>query len=103
MCIRDQEQTILDGVVERREESHLLKNIIEKPVSQFFVNAGIYVLDPSVLGLLAKEVFCDMPNLLMTCLEQDYRVGTYPIKEYWLDIGRHQDLERAHQDFEKVF
>jgi dTDP-glucose pyrophosphorylase len=103
MCIREQEHTILYGVVERREESHLLKNIIEKPVSQFFVNAGIYVLDPSVLGLLAKEVFCDMPNLLMTCLEQDYRVGTYPIKEYWLDIGRHQDLERAHQDFEKVF
>ncbi|MES2218871.1 MAG: nucleotidyltransferase family protein [Pseudomonadota bacterium] len=103
MCIREQEHTILYGVVERREESHLLKNIIEKPVSQFFVNAGIYVLDPKVLTLLAKDTFCDMPNLLMTCLEHAYRVATFPIKEYWLDIGHHQDLQRAHDDYEKVF
>jgi dTDP-glucose pyrophosphorylase len=102
MCIREQEHTILYGVVERREESHLLKNIIEKPVSQFFVNAGIYVLDPKVLALLAKDTYCDMPNLLMTCLDHTFRVATFPIKEYWLDIGHHQDLQRAQDDFEKA-
>jgi dTDP-glucose pyrophosphorylase len=102
MCIREQEHTILYGVVERREESHLLKNIIEKPVSQFFVNAGIYVLDPKVVALLAKDTFCDMPNLLMTCLDHAFRVATFPIKEYWLDIGHHQDLQRAQDDYEKA-
>lgn len=103
MCIREQEHTILYGVVERREESHLLKNIIEKPVSQFFVNAGIYILDPKVLALLEKDIYCDMPNLLMTCLDHSFKVGTFPVKEYWLDIGHHQDLQRAHEDYEKVF
>jgi dTDP-glucose pyrophosphorylase len=103
MCIREQEHTILYGVVERREESHLLKNIIEKPVRQFFVNAGIYVLDPKVLALIETDTFCDMPNLLMTCLEHAHNVATFPIKEYWLDIGHHQDLQRAHDEYEKVF
>lgn len=103
MCIRAQEQAILYGVVERNENSHLLKNIIEKPVSQFFVNAGIYILDPKILSLLQPDTYCDMPDLLITALNHHFNVGTFPIKEYWLDIGHHQDLERAHEDYEKVF
>jgi dTDP-glucose pyrophosphorylase len=103
MCIREQEQAILYGVVERDTNTHLLKNIVEKPVRQFFVNAGIYILEPGILALLEADTFCDMPDLLMKCLNSNYNVATYPIKEYWLDIGQHQDLERAHGDYEKVF
>jgi dTDP-glucose pyrophosphorylase len=102
MCIREQEHTMLYGVVER-DETNFLRNIIEKPVRQFFVNAGIYILTPAVLKLLESDTFCDMPDLLMRCLEKEYKVATFPIKEYWLDIGQHQDLQRAHADYEEVF
>jgi NDP-sugar pyrophosphorylase family protein len=53
--------------------------------------------------MLEPDTFCDMPDLLMKCLNSTYKVATYPIKEYWLDIGQHQDLEQAHGDYEKVF
>jgi NDP-sugar pyrophosphorylase family protein len=103
MCIREQEQAILYGVVERDDETTMLKNIVEKPVRQFFVNAGIYILEPAILQLLKPDTFCDMPDLLMQSLENNFKVATYPINDYWLDIGQHTDLERAHGDYEKVF
>jgi NDP-sugar pyrophosphorylase family protein len=53
--------------------------------------------------MLAHNTFCDMPDLLTACVQQGYKVATFPIREYWLDIGRHEDLERAHLDYKKVF
>jgi dTDP-glucose pyrophosphorylase len=103
VCIREQEQVMLYGVVDRDPETHHLKNIIEKPISKFFVNAGIYVLGPSILALLQADTFCDMPDLLMSCVDNNYKVATFPLKEYWLDIGHHQDLQKAHEEYEKVF
>jgi dTDP-glucose pyrophosphorylase len=102
MCIREQEHVMLYGVVERDVETQFLTNIVEKPVRQFFVNAGIYILTPKVFKLVEHDTFCDMPDLLMSCLECSYKVATFPIKEYWLDIGQHQDLQKAHLDFEAV-
>ena len=103
MCIREHEQAIPYGVVHRDDETHHLLNIIEKPVRQFHVNTGIYILNPAIIRLLIPNTFCDMPDLLMTCVKHGYKVATFPLKEYWLDIGRHEDLERAHHDYEKVF
>jgi NDP-sugar pyrophosphorylase family protein len=103
MCIREQEHVMLYGVVERDVETQFLTKIVEKPVRQFFVNAGIYILTPQVLKLVEAETFCDMPDLLTTCLECQFKVATFPIKEYWLDIGQHQDLQRAHADYEGAF
>jgi dTDP-glucose pyrophosphorylase len=103
MCIREQEHVMLYGVVERDVETQFLTKIVEKPVRQYFVNAGIYILTPAVLKLVEPDTFCDMPDLLTTCLECQFKVATFPIKEYWLDIGQHQDLQRAHADYEGAF
>lgn len=103
MCIRKHEQIVPYGVVQRDETTHFLINIVEKPIRHFFVNAGIYILEPTILKMLTPNAFCDMPDLLTTCIEHNYRVATFPIREYWLDIGRHEDLEKAHKDYEEVF
>jgi NDP-sugar pyrophosphorylase family protein len=103
LCIREHEQTVPFGVVQRDEHTQHLINIVEKPVKQFFVSAGIYILEPHLLSMLKSNVYCDMPDLLTSCVKQDYRVATFPIREYWLDIGRHEDLQRADSDYEKVF
>jgi dTDP-glucose pyrophosphorylase len=103
MCIREHEQTIPFGVVQRDNETHHLLNIIEKPSRQFYVNAGIYILNPHLLQILTPNTFCDMPDLLTLCVKQGYKIATFPIREYWLDIGRHEDLEKAHLEYEKVF
>lgn len=67
----------------------------EKPVSYSYINASVYVLEPSVLDLLTKSVSCDMPTLFEMIWEKAERVVAYPIHESWLDIGRPDDFRVA--------
>lgn len=82
------------GVVEVKD--HHIVNFSEKPSFDFFVNAGIYIIDPSLLDSLPRDKFFDMPSLFESVPVE--RRAAFPIHEYWLDIGRHDDLERAMQE-----
>ncbi|MBM3349481.1 MAG: CBS domain-containing protein [Betaproteobacteria bacterium] len=70
----------------------------EKPVSRTYVNAGIYVLNPSALDLLAPDEPCDMPALFARLRKQGKRTVAYAMYEQWVDIGRPEDLDRARND-----
>ena len=67
----------------------------EKPVHRSHINAGVYVLEPEVLGFLEKDVHCDMPTLFERLQAKEKRTAAYPIHEPWLDVGRQEDLNRA--------
>ena len=71
----------------------------EKPVQSFFVNAGIYVLDPDLIGLIPGDKNYDMTELLEATIALGKDVTAFPIHEYWLDVGRMDDLDRAKLDF----
>lgn len=77
--------------------------ISEKPVHQFFVNAGVYVLNPECLGQIPKGRMFDMPSLFQLLVDQGRKPATYLISEYWIDIGHKQDYEAAKGDFPHVF
>lgn len=77
--------------------------ISEKPVHQFFVNAGVYVLDPSCLDLIPKGRYFDMTTLFQALVDKGPKPATYLISEYWIDIGHKQDFEAAKGDFPHVF
>lgn len=77
--------------------------IEEKPEFTYFVNAGIYILSPIVLKLVSKRRKLDMPQLLMSCIQQNHRVGSFPVHEYWIDIGRPKDLAQAKTEFRHYF
>lgn len=68
----------------------------EKPIAKSQVNAGIYVLEPAALALLAPGEACDMPTLFGRLQEQARRTIVYPMHEPWLDVGRPGDYELAH-------
>ena len=76
----------------------LMQKIIEKPTQSFLVNAGIYVLSPDVFEYLPDAAFFDMTDLLQHIASQDMKISVFPIREYWLDIGRHDQLEKARAD-----
>lgn len=101
MCVRKYDYQIPYGVIET--ENHRLLSIKEKPVQQSFVNAGIYVLDPEVLKYVPDDTFYDMPELFNKLLEQNKSVSAFPIREYWLDIGRMDDYEKANGEYNEVF
>jgi dTDP-glucose pyrophosphorylase len=70
----------------------------EKPRKEFPVNAGIYILDPSVVDAIPSGQYFDATDLIRLLLERDRTVAAYPIREYWLDVGRQRDLEKANRD-----
>ncbi|GFO66059.1 nucleotidyltransferase family protein [Geomonas paludis] len=101
MCVREYDFQVPYGVV--TVDNHRILNIEEKPVQRFFVNAGIYVLEPEALDLIPKDTFFDMPTLFEKVVSQQKETAVFPIREYWLDIGRMDDFQRAEGEFGKVF
>lgn len=101
MCVREYDFQIPYGVV--TVNNHRILTIEEKPVHRFFVNAGIYVLEPGALDLIPKDTFFDMPTLFEKLVAQQQETAVFPVREYWLDIGRMDDFERAEGEFGKVF
>jgi len=73
--------------------------IEEKPSMTWFVNAGIYLLSPTALEFAPRNgTRMDMPDLINTLIRNARRVVSFPIREYWLDIGQLDDYERAQKD-----
>jgi len=101
MCVREMEYQIPYGVV--RTSDHRLVSIEEKPVNHYFVNAGIYVLNPEIFPLIPVDTYYDMPTLFDQLLEKGYEVGVFPVREYWLDIGRMSDYEKANREYMEEF
>lgn len=97
MCIREYDFQVPYGVV--TVDNHVVVGIDEKPVQRFFVNAGIYILDPGTLDHIPANTYFDMPSLFEKLLQSKHEVAAFPIREYWLDVGRIDDLERAAAEF----
>lgn len=70
----------------------------EKPTYNFFVNAGIYLVQPTALALIPQERRFDMTDLIQALVDKDQVVSCFPIVEYWLDIGQTTDYEQAQKD-----
>lgn len=100
MCVREYDFQVPYGVV--RVDKHRIAAIEEKPTHRFFVNAGIYVLEPQTLEHIPHNTYFDMPTLFERLIEQQQETTVFPVREYWLDVGRMDDFERAQMDFHKV-
>ena len=101
MCVREYDFQVPYGVIKTKDDK--IESISEKPIHKFFVNAGIYLLSPEVLEFIPNNTFYDMPTLFEELIEKDYNVLSFPIHEYWLDIGRVVDYERANNEYANVF
>lgn len=69
----------------------------EKPIVRNHINAGVYVLEPAALGVLATDSYCDMPTLFERLQDKMHRTVAYPMHELWLDVGRPDDLLAANK------
>jgi dTDP-glucose pyrophosphorylase len=101
MCVREYDLQVPYGVV--KIDKHRITSIEEKPVQHFFVNGGIYVLEPDALDLIASNTYFDMPTLFQALIDDQQETAVFPIREYWLDIGHLADYDRANGDYMSVF
>lgn len=101
MCVREYDFQVPYGVVNM--EGNAILSIEEKPLHKFFVSAGIYMLDPEVIRYIPKNQFYDMPTLFETLIKKEQKAISFPIREYWLDIGQMDEYERANSEYDGVF
>ena len=97
VVVRDDEFQVPYGVVATAGEEVIA--IEEKPVKKVRVNAGIYVLNPSIVALIEQNQHLDMPQLVEMVIGRQQRVVAFPLHEYWIDIGRSEQLSRAEHDW----
>ena len=83
------------GVVEC--EGHIVRRLREKPSMGFFINAGIYLLEPTAYRFIPNAQRFDMTDLIQRLLDAGRPVVSFPVREYWLDIGRHADYAQAQE------
>jgi len=101
MTVREHVMTVPYGVT--NIEGVELKGITEKPMVKQFINAGIYVLNPQCLDYVEKDEYLDMPQLIEKALTDQKRVCSFPIYEYWRDIGHFDELDMAKEEYDTHF
>ena len=83
-------------------ETRVVTGFEEKPELPYIVSMGVYVLQPEALEYIEANQRLDLPDLVQRLLEANVQVGAYVYDGYWLDIGRHEDYEKAILEFEQV-
>jgi dTDP-glucose pyrophosphorylase len=101
MCVQDYDFKVPYGVV--NVENTKILSIKEKPTQKYFVNAGIYMLSPDCLKYIPQNQFYDMPTLFEKLISENENVISFPLREYWLDIGHIDEYEKANEEFDDVF
>lgn len=101
MCVREYDFQVPYGVVNISNSKII--SIEEKPTHKFFVSAGIYMLSPEVLDYIPENQFYDMPTLFEKIISEGKNAISFPLREYWLDIGRIEEYKKANEEYDEVF
>lgn len=79
-----------------------IKSFKEKPTYTYYSNGGIYLMKKEVLKYIPKNAHFNTTDLMESLLEKGYKVTSYPLSGYWLDIGKHEDFEKAQIDIKQI-
>jgi dTDP-glucose pyrophosphorylase len=101
MCVKQYSYQIPYGVVEADGDN--FKVLIEKPSTYYSVNSGIYVASPEVLDNVPTNIKITMPEIFDILVSKKVEVKIFPIHEYWLDIGRPDEFERAQTEIDWAY
>lgn len=74
----------------------------EKPTYTYYSNGGIYLIKRELLNLIPEGNFFDATDFMETLINKNYKVHSYPLRGYWLDIGKHQDYKKAQEDIKHI-
>jgi len=96
VAVKQYEFRVPYGVIE--SDGVWIKGISEKPVLRQFINAGIYLLSPSVRSVIPNGQYYEIPDLVEKLIEQGRPVVCFPVREYWLDIGKADHYDQAKSD-----
>ena len=61
------------------------------------------VFDFVITNLMPKDEFYDMPTLFDKLIQMNENTISFPIREYWIDIGRMDEYEKANKEYHEMF
>jgi dTDP-glucose pyrophosphorylase len=73
-------------------------SFIEKPNYTYYSSAGIYFLNKELQNYIPRNEFYNATDLMQNLISKGKKLSHYPILNYWLDIGKHQDFMKAQED-----
>jgi dTDP-glucose pyrophosphorylase len=79
-----------------------VKNFKEKPTYTYYSNGGIYLLKKTALKYIPKDTYFNATDLMEKLIQEGKKVVSYPLSGYWLDIGKHEDFEKAQIDIKHI-
>lgn len=80
------------------KEGGLISGMEEKPRLSYFINTGMYIVDPDMINLIPEDTFFHMTDLVDKAMEEGYQVGMYPISEdTFLDMGEFEEMKRMEE------
>jgi len=77
-----------------------IQGVKEKPTYNYYANAGIYLIKKKLLDLIPDGVFYNATDFIDVLIAKHHKVIRYPLTGYWIDIGKHEDYQKA-QDLVK--
>tara|TARA_B100000795_G_C22802735_1_gene442828 strand:+ start:2111 stop:3160 length:1050 start_codon:yes stop_codon:yes gene_type:complete len=90
------------AIFETNSTNRHIKSFSEKPTYTHYANTGIYMMKKSVLKNLPKNEFFNATDLMNAVINEKGKLIHFPITGYWLDIGKHKDLEKAQRDISHI-
>jgi dTDP-glucose pyrophosphorylase len=74
----------------------------EKPTYTYYSNGGIYLMKRAVLEYIPKNTHFNATDLMEKLIAEKKKVVSYPFIGYWLDVGKHEDFEKAQIDINTI-
>lgn len=74
----------------------------EKPTYTYYSNGGIYLIKKELLKSIPKDTFYNSTDLMQELIKTNRKLVSYPIRQYWLDIGKPEDFEKAQEDIKHL-
>src|SRR5690606_2114402 len=83
-------------------EQNKIKSFKEKPTYTYYSNGGIYIIKRNALKLIPKGEFYNATDLMKKLISNGQKVNSFPLTNYWLDIGKHEDYAKAQEDIKHL-
>lgn len=96
--IREEEHKTRFGVLDLEGDD--IKGIREKPIFNFNISAGIYIVNPKLLYLIPNKKY-DFPNLMLDSISKNYKVKGYKIEEDWIGVEHMDQFNEAYNSRNK--
>lgn len=84
------------------EKNKQVLKLSEKPSYNYYSNAGIYILNKSLLKTIPKNKFFDITDLISILLKEKKKIYHFPILGYWIDIGTPDDFYKAQEEIKHL-